>query len=156
MTAGPMIRLPSCDTVSDLYVRSCQWKGRQILFEDDRGVAFSGDDALNRSLRFASALDAMGVAAGEVVAFLCLGSATHAVAWFGTVSGGRVACNLHVRGETAERIADTLKWLDARVVVCEYAVHQRRPSIQVTERVTCGGNADQRRLAGSFQGSSAS
>ncbi len=37
-----------------------------------------------------------------------------------------------------------------------YAVHQRRPSIQVTERVTCGGNTDQRRLAGSFQGSSAS
>jgi len=37
-----------------------------------------------------------------------------------------------------------------------YAVHQRRPSIQVSERVTCGGNADQRRWAGSFQGSSAS
>ena len=32
-----MIRLPSCDTISDLYVRSCQSKGREIIFADDGG-----------------------------------------------------------------------------------------------------------------------
>jgi acyl-coenzyme A synthetase/AMP-(fatty) acid ligase len=113
-----VIRLSSCVTISDLYVRSCQSKGREIIFADDGGNALSGDRALDISLRFAGALNSLGAQQpGDVVAFLCLGSATHAVAWFGTVVGGRVACNLHIRGETVERIAEALDWVGAKVLV---------------------------------------
>jgi acyl-coenzyme A synthetase/AMP-(fatty) acid ligase len=115
---GVVIRLSSCDTISDLYVRSCQSKGREIIFADDGENALSGDRALDISLRFAGALNSLGAQQpGDVVAFLCLGSATHAVAWFGTVVGGRVACNLHIRGETVERIAEALDWVGAKVLV---------------------------------------
>jgi acyl-CoA synthetase (AMP-forming)/AMP-acid ligase II len=103
-----VIRFSSCDTISDLYVRSCQSKGREIIFADDGGNALTGDHALDISLRFAGALNSLDAQSGDVVAFLCLGSATHAVAWFGTVVGGRVACNLHIRGETVKRIAEAL------------------------------------------------
>ena len=82
-----MIRFSSCDTISDLYVRSCQSKGREIIFADDGGNALTGDHALDISLRFAGALNSLDAQSGDVVAFLCLGSATHAVAWFGTVVG---------------------------------------------------------------------
>jgi len=108
-----VIRFSSCDTISDLYVRSCQSKGREIIFADDGGNALSGDRALDVSLRFAGALNSLGAQPGDVVAFLCLGSATHAVAWFGAVVGGRVACNLHIR----ERIAEALDWVGAKVLV---------------------------------------
>ena len=112
-----MIRFSSCDTISDLYVRSCQSKGREIIFADDGGNALTGDHALDISLRFAGALNSLDAQSGDVVAFLCLGSATHAVAWFGTVVGGRVACNLHIRGETVKRIAEALDWVGAKVLV---------------------------------------
>ena len=39
-----MIHLPSCETISDLYVRSCQWKGREIFFADDGGVEYNAID----------------------------------------------------------------------------------------------------------------
>src|SRR5258705_5942780 len=39
---GVVIRFSSCDTISDLYVRSCQSKGREIIFADDGGNALSG------------------------------------------------------------------------------------------------------------------
>jgi acyl-coenzyme A synthetase/AMP-(fatty) acid ligase len=112
-----VIRLSSCDTISDLYVRCCQSKGHEIIFADDGGNTLSGNRALDVSLRFAGAMNSLGAQPGDVVAFLCLGSATHAVAWFGTVVGGRIACNLHIRGETVERIAEALDWVGAKVLV---------------------------------------
>jgi acyl-coenzyme A synthetase/AMP-(fatty) acid ligase len=131
-----VIRLSSCDTISDLYVRSCQSKGRETIFADDGGNALSGDRALDLSLRFAGALNSLAVQPGEVVAFLCLGSAAHAVAWFGTVLGGRVACNLHIRGETAERIAEALDWVGAKVLV-----HDPDLSTIATEAITVTGRS---------------
>lgn len=110
-----MIRTASCDTLRDLYLRSCQWRGREPLFVDEQ-ERLSGHQALERSLRFAGALERRGVTKGDVVAYLCRSSSRHASAWFASALLGAVACNLHVR-ETPQRLRDTLAWLDARVLV---------------------------------------
>ncbi len=49
---------------------------------------------------------------------LCKSSVRHTLAWFGCVLRGAVACNLHIR-ETPPRLAQTLAWLDAVVILCD-------------------------------------
>ncbi len=110
-----MIRTPRCDTLAALYVRACQWRGAHAMFVDD-DARVSGADALDRSLRLAHAYAAMGVARGDVVAYLCKPSARHAVAWFAAPLCGRVACNLHVR-ETPARLGEAIGWLGAKLLV---------------------------------------
>jgi fatty-acyl-CoA synthase len=110
-------RFPACRSIADLYVRNCRWKGRQALIVDDQNSSFTGDQALDHSLRFASALRGAALKPGDVVAYLCLGSASHMVAWFGTLAGGYVAANLHVRDGSVAQVAERLKWLDAKLIV---------------------------------------
>jgi acyl-CoA synthetase (AMP-forming)/AMP-acid ligase II len=110
-------RYAKCHSITDLYVRNCRWKNQAALFADDRGHQYTGAQALDRSLRFAAALRDAALAPGDVVAFLCAGSAAHIVAWFGTLAGGFVASGLHTRTDSPARVADTLRWLGARVLV---------------------------------------
>lgn len=110
-----MIRTPTCEGLSDLYLRSTQWRGAAPLFAD-AGESLSGAASLAASLRLAEAYAAHGAGEGEVVAFLCKSSARHAVAWCAAPLAGRIACNLHVR-ETSARLGETLAWLDARILV---------------------------------------
>jgi acyl-CoA synthetase (AMP-forming)/AMP-acid ligase II len=110
-----MIRTPTCEGFSDLYLRSTQWRDGAALFADE-GERLSGPEALAASLRLAQAYAAHGAGEGDVVAFLCKSSARHAVAWAAAPLSGRVACNLHVR-ETGARLGETLAWLDARILV---------------------------------------
>ena len=110
-------RFPACRSIADLYVRNCRWKGRQALIVDDQNSSYTGDQALEHSLRFASALRGATLKPGDVVAYLCLGSASHMVAWFGTLTGGYVAANLHIRDSSVAQIAERLKWLGAKLIV---------------------------------------
>ncbi len=110
-----MIRTRSIETISDLYLRSSQWRGREEWFVDQRH-RISGDEALHATLRMASTYARLGAARGDVVAFLCRSSARHATAWFAAPLTGRIACNLHVR-ETPQQLGRVLAWLGARVVV---------------------------------------
>src|SRR5687767_9686615 len=114
-------RFATCNSLADLYVRTCRWKGVNTLFSDDQDTRYTGEQSLDRSLRFASALRSASLAPGDVVAFMCLGSAAHAVSWFGAIAGGYVASSLHVRNDSVERIAETLKWLGAKLVVHDTA-----------------------------------
>src|SRR4030095_980124 len=110
-------RFPACQSIADLYVRNCRWKGQQVLFEDDQNGSYTGARALDHSLRFASALRNASLMPGDVVAYLCLGSASHIVAWFGTLAGGCVAANLHTRDGSIAQVAERLQWLGAKLVV---------------------------------------
>ncbi|MET0987307.1 MAG: class I adenylate-forming enzyme family protein [Steroidobacteraceae bacterium] len=110
-------RFATCDSIADLYVRSCRWKGRRTLFTDEQGSSYSGEQALDHSLRFACALRNASLKPGDVVAFLCLGSTAHIAAWFGTMAGGYVATNLHTRNSSVAQIVEALQWLGARLVV---------------------------------------
>lgn len=109
------IRTPSCETASDLYIRSCQQLGPEPLFVDEN-ERVSGAAALDAALRFAQGVAQLGVGPGRVVAFLCKCSARHAVAWFSGPLSGRISCNLHVR-ETPERLGEALAWLEAGALV---------------------------------------
>jgi acyl-coenzyme A synthetase/AMP-(fatty) acid ligase len=110
-----MLRTPFIETLSDLYIRSAQWRGRDELFVDDE-QRITGIDALDSALRIAQGFADNGAAAGEVVTYLCRSSARHAVAWFAAPLSGRIACSLHVR-ETPERLGQALAWLDAALLV---------------------------------------
>jgi acyl-CoA synthetase (AMP-forming)/AMP-acid ligase II len=110
-----MFRTPFIESLSDLFIRSAQWRGRDELFVDDE-IRITGNEALDQALRIAQGFGDHGAAAGEVIAYLCRSSARHAVAWFAAPLGGRIACSLHVR-ETPERLGQALAWLDAKVLV---------------------------------------
>src|SRR6201996_8513719 len=110
-----MLRTPFIETLSDLFVRSSQWRGREELFVDDQD-RITGTEAFDQSLKLAQGFSDLGAAPGEVIAYLCRSSARHAVAWFAAPLSGRIACSLHVR-ETTERLGQALDWLDAKVLV---------------------------------------
>jgi acyl-coenzyme A synthetase/AMP-(fatty) acid ligase len=110
-----MLRTPFIETLSDLFIRSSQWRGREELFVDEHD-RITGSAAFDQALKLAQGFADLGAAPGEVIAFLCRSSARHAVAWFAAPLSGRIACSLHVR-ETAERLGQALDWLDAKVLV---------------------------------------
>jgi acyl-coenzyme A synthetase/AMP-(fatty) acid ligase len=110
-----MLRTPFIETLSDLFIRSAQWRGRDELFVDDVD-RITGTEALDQALRVAQGFADNGAAPVEVIAYLCRSSARHAVAWFAAPLSGRIACSLHVR-ETPERLGQALNWLDARILV---------------------------------------
>lgn len=103
------------DTLAALYLRSCRWKGEDAFFADPV-ESVSGSAAAVRSWQIAADLAARGVGHGDRVALLCKSSVRHALAWFGCVLRGAVACNLHIR-ETPPRLAATIDWLQARVLL---------------------------------------
>lgn len=110
-----MLRTPFIETLSDLFIRSAQWRGRDELFVDEEN-RITGAAALDQALRLAQGFAGHGAAPQQVVAYLCRSSARHAVAWFASPLSGRIACSLHVR-ETPERLGQALDWLDARILV---------------------------------------
>jgi acyl-coenzyme A synthetase/AMP-(fatty) acid ligase len=110
-----VIRTPFIETLSDLFIRSAQWRGRDELFVDDTD-RITGADALDQALRIAQGFAGLGATPSDVIAYLCRSSARHAVAWFAAPLSGRIACSLHVR-ETPERLGQALAWLDAKILV---------------------------------------
>jgi acyl-CoA synthetase (AMP-forming)/AMP-acid ligase II len=110
-----MLRTPFIETLSDLFIRSAQWRGRDELFVDDTD-RITGTEALDSALRISQGFADHGAGPGDVIAYLCRSSARHAVAWFAAPLSGRIACSLHVR-ETPERLGQALDWLDAKILV---------------------------------------
>jgi acyl-coenzyme A synthetase/AMP-(fatty) acid ligase len=132
-----MLRTPFIETLSDLFIRSAGWRGRDELFVDERD-RITGADALDQALRMAQGFAENGAASGEVVAYLCRSSARHAVAWFAAPLSGRIACSLHVR-ETAARLGQALEWLGAKILV-----HDEDLEAEAIAAITASGRAIQR------------
>src|SRR6202035_2814517 len=91
-----MLRTPFIETLSDLFIRSAGWRGRDEMFVDEEN-RITGAEALDQALRMAQGFADRGATPGAVIAYLCRSSARHAVAWFAAPLSGRVACSLHVR-----------------------------------------------------------
>ena len=130
-----MIRTSSCDTLRDLYLRSCEWRAAEPFFVDER-ERIGGTQALDRSLRMAQGYAELGAGRGDVVAFLCRSSARHAVSWFGGPLAGRVVCNLHAR-ETPERLGETIAWLEAKILVHDADLADLAKSAVTRTRTSC-------------------
>jgi acyl-coenzyme A synthetase/AMP-(fatty) acid ligase len=142
-----MLRTPFIETLSDLFIRSAQWRGRDELFVDDID-RITGADALDQALSVAQGFADNGAAPGEVIAYLCRSSARHAVAWFAAPLSGRIACSLHVR-ETPERLGQALGWLDATILV-----HDEDLEAQAAAAVAASGHGI-RRISLGARGSAA-
>src|ERR1700744_6598555 len=106
-----MLRTPFIETLSDLFIRSAAWRGRDEMFVDEEN-RITGTQALDQALRIAKGFADHGAAPGQVIAYLCRSSARHAVTWFAAPLSGRIACGLHVR-ETPVRMGQALNWLDS-------------------------------------------
>ena len=142
-----MMRTPFIETVSDLFIRSAQWCGRDELFVDD-SARITGTEALDQALRIAQGFADHGAGTGQVIAYLCRSSARHAVAWFAAPLSGRIVCNLHVR-ETPERLGQALDWLEAKILVHDddleaQAIADIEASGRIIRRLSLGqrGSAD--------------
>lgn len=132
-----MLRTPFIETLSDLFIRSAQWRGRDELFVDEE-IRITGTDALDQALRLAESFAGNGAAQGDVIAYLCRSSVRHAVAWFAAPVSGRIACSLHVR-ETPDRLGQALDWLDAKILV-----HDEDLEDQAVAAVVASGRAVRR------------
>jgi acyl-CoA synthetase (AMP-forming)/AMP-acid ligase II len=140
-----MIRTPSIETLSDLFIRSAQWRGREELFVDETD-RITGHAALDDARAFAHTFAHLGAAQGDVVAYLCRSSARHAVSWFAAPLSGRIASSLHVR-ETPERLGEVLAWLGAKVLVHDadlapVAAQAIAKSGAAIARISLGGAGD--------------
>src|SRR5664279_3592949 len=138
----PMLRTPFIETLSDLFIRSAQWRGRDELFVDDID-RITGTEALDQALRVAQGFADNGAAQVEVIAYLCRSSARHAVAWFAAPLSGHIACSLHVR-ETPERLGQALDWLEAKILVHDddleaHAIAAIAVSGRTIRRISLGG-----------------
>jgi acyl-CoA synthetase (AMP-forming)/AMP-acid ligase II len=102
-------------TFNEIFQRSCQWRGDDALFVDER-EQMSGHESFEAATRMAACFRALGAGPGDGVAFLSTCSVRHAIGWFGALLGGQVTCNLHLR-ETPQRLGEALRWLDTRVLV---------------------------------------
>ncbi|SHI12172.1 class I adenylate-forming enzyme family protein [Bradyrhizobium erythrophlei] len=132
-----MLRTPFIETLSDLFIRSAGWRGRDEMFVDEEN-RITGAEALDQALRMAQGFADRGATPGAVIAYLCRSSARHAVAWFAAPLSGRVACSLHVR-ETPERLGQALDWLEAKILV-----HDRDLEAEAIAAVTASGRAIRR------------
>ena len=70
----PMLRTPFIETLSDLFIRSAAWRGRDELFVDEEN-RITGADALDQALAIAQGFADHGTGPGQVIAYLCRSSA---------------------------------------------------------------------------------
>lgn len=109
--------------LAELFETSCRWIGeRDFLIDAD--TRLGGTRAAMAARRGAAALARLGVAPGDVVAFLAGPSVAQAIGFFAVQGAGAVACCLHVR-ETDGRLAVALDELAPRLVIADDAQIER-------------------------------
>jgi acyl-CoA synthetase (AMP-forming)/AMP-acid ligase II len=117
MTAAgaPVSRSLSPATLGGCFAVAATLRG-QRAFLADAELRVDGTQALEMSERLAAALQAQNLSAGDKVVFLSRPSVLHTLAWFSAVRIGAIATNLHLL-ETPERMAETIAWLEAGLVL---------------------------------------
>ena len=114
-TAAPSSWPSSSQTLGAAFAAACALRHDRI-FLADTDAEFDGASAAKKSEQIAAFLHAEGVSAGSRIAFLSRPSALHIVAWFSVIRLGCIATNLHLL-ETPERLAETIAWLEADLVI---------------------------------------
>jgi len=103
-------------------------------FLADTEMRLDGAQALETSARLAAALQAQGLAAGQKVVFLSRPSVLHTLTWFSAIRLRAIATNLHLL-ETPDRMAETIAWLEAGLVLFdeEFSALARSLSLKLPE-----------------------
>jgi acyl-CoA synthetase (AMP-forming)/AMP-acid ligase II len=102
-------------TLGESFVAAARLRNDRPFLADAE-MRLSGAQALETSTRLAAALQGLGLSAGDKVVFLSRPSVLHTLAWFSAIRLGAVATNLHLL-ESSERMAETIVWLEARLVL---------------------------------------
>jgi acyl-CoA synthetase (AMP-forming)/AMP-acid ligase II len=89
---------------------------KSVPFLLDDGMRLDGGQALQASTQLAGAFQALDLRTGDKIVFLSRPSVLHTLAWFSAVRLGAIATNLHLL-ETPKRMAETIAWLEAKLVV---------------------------------------
>lgn len=85
-------------------------------FLADAEMALDGNQAFETSAHLAAALQAQGLCAGDKLAFLSRPGVLHTLTWFSAIRLRAIATNLHLL-ETPDRMAETIAWLEAGLVL---------------------------------------
>ncbi len=116
--------------IGAMFAAACAARrDREFLIDADHRL--DGAAALELSGRMAQGLADLGVRAGDRVALIARPSVTHAVAWFAIARLGAIATSLHIL-ETDARIAETLAWLEAGVLLADQELIQRAADFATT------------------------
>ena len=114
-SANPSSWPSSLQSLGAAFAAACALRGHSDFLVDDE-VRLNGIDAAERSERIAAALYARGLSAGRHIAFMSRPSVHHTLTWFAAIRLGCIATNLHLL-ETPQRLAETIAWLDAGLVI---------------------------------------
>ncbi len=106
-------------TVYAALERSCRWHADRELIVDD-AERYSGARLLAEAERAAVGLSRLGIGPGDRVAFVGIASCRFYAVYLAAHRLGGVTCNMHVR-ESAGFIAQTLRKIEARAIVCSAA-----------------------------------
>ena len=144
--------------LNSLFDVAAKRKGADILFADETERC-SGELAAHTVNSLAGGLSLLDVRRKTRVAFLCDSSVRHVLVFFACLKLGAIPCALHIRS-TAAAIAETLEWLDARLLIIDGRFRQSAeaalalstsaiPVIVLDRGVTSGNGAGYDDMVGS-------
>lgn len=114
-SANPVFRPSSLQTLGAAFSAACALRHDRIFLADS-DARLDGAAAAKKSEQMAAVLHAKGLVAGDRIAFLSRPGVNHTLAWFSAIRLGGIATNLHLL-ETPERLAETILWLEAELVI---------------------------------------
>jgi acyl-CoA synthetase (AMP-forming)/AMP-acid ligase II len=103
-------------TLASIYDSTIEWTTGPLLADD--AESYTAPEADAATARIAAGLARLGVGPSTRVAFAVAGSSRHALAFFACQRLGAVPCALHLR-EPAARLVESIRWLDAAVVIAD-------------------------------------
>ncbi len=136
----PPSMLSTPTTLGESFAAAARLRNNRPFLADAE-MQLDGAQALETSARLAAALLENGLSAGEKVVFLSRPSVLHTLAWFSAIRVGAITTNLHLL-ESPERMAETIAWLEARLVLFDeefsalaQALSQTLPDVRFTPLV---------------------
>lgn len=113
--AEPVSSVAPRETVGAAFVAACAVRhDRDFLV--DAELRLDGASAERQSRHLVAALHTLGLRSGGRVAFMSRPSVAHTLSWLSAVRLGAAATNLHLL-ETPERLAETVAWLEADLLI---------------------------------------
>jgi acyl-CoA synthetase (AMP-forming)/AMP-acid ligase II len=111
----PTLKLEKPKTLGESFVAAAKLRISRPFFIDAE-MRLDGAQVLGQSKQLAAALQTQALSSGDKIVFLSRPSVLHTLAWFSAIRLGAIATNLHLL-ETPERMAETIAWLEAKLVV---------------------------------------
>jgi len=104
-------------TIASIIKQACADKAGAV-FIADKNLSLTGDGLWEKIGAVQAHLSDLGLSKGDVVAFYCGSSVSHAVTFFACLVSGIIPCCLHVR-ETPERNRNNIEFIKAKKIFAD-------------------------------------